>query len=46
MNVKLLWAVIIFLALLVLAEAGYIYKQRAGGKNDPPWTKEQRLSRP
>lgn len=42
MNVKLLWAVIIFLALLVLAEAGYIYKQRAGGKIDPPWAEEER----
>lgn len=30
MNVKFLWAVIIFLALLVLAEAGYIYRQRSG----------------
>jgi len=29
MHVKLLWAIIIFLALLVLAQAGYIYKQRA-----------------
>jgi len=28
--VKLLWAVIIFLTLLVLAQAGYIYKQRSG----------------
>ncbi|MHB0996041.1 MAG: alpha-crystallin domain-containing protein [Elusimicrobiales bacterium] len=30
MNVKLLWAAIIFLLLLVLAQAGYIYKQRSG----------------
>jgi len=30
MNVKLLWAAIIFLALLVLAQAGYIYKRRSG----------------
>lgn len=30
MNVKLLWAAIIFLLLLVLAQAGYIYKQRPG----------------
>lgn len=33
MNVKILWVVIIVLALIVLAEAGYIYKQRADAKN-------------
>lgn len=30
MNIKFLWAAIIFLSLLVLAQAGYIYKQRSG----------------
>lgn len=32
MNIKFLWAVIILLALLVLAQAGYIYNQRSGAK--------------
>lgn len=44
MNVKLLWAVIIFLALLVLVEAGYIYKQRAGEGGGPAPTEEERKS--